>query len=440
MFGFDIEKKDGVKRDFVMPAAGEQIVANGLSFSMDCRKTNLTNNLLVVGGTGSGKTRSVVIPNLLQATGSYVVTDPKGNLYDLYGDYLRKKGYEVVRLDFVNPEKSVSYNPLAYMRQTNEGESPDVKSIAKMICNDQETANRTNDKFWNESSQMLLESVIDYFLRWSRVPEPNIPAAFELLGDLKCSEEFNPYEGTCMHGKFADCIAKIALAYPNDDCVQKFYDVAKSASDTARSIVISMKVAIDIFRDAGLRRILEKNDFDIKDIGRKKTAVFVVTSEFDRSRDKLVNIFFTQAMAVLCRAAEDFKDQSLPVPVRFIMDDFATNCKIDDFPRMISSVRSRNISVIPIIQAESQLKAAYGADWQTIINNCDTYLYLGGNDVDTAFAIAERTGASFDDIMHMPVGECWVTQRGSRPVHAVRFDLEKFSKIKMHRKEKEAKL
>lgn len=169
--------------------------------------------------------------------------------------------------------------------------------------------------------------------------------------------------------------------------------------------------------------MMEENDIDFAAIGQEKTAVFVTVSDTDRSMDSLVNMFFTQTMQALCDYADNAcPNNRLPVPVRFILDDFATNCRIEEFPRMISSIRSRGISVMLMIQAESQLRQGYGHDGKTIISNCDTYVYLGGNDVETAQAVSVRCDKSLKQVLYMPVGSCWVFRRGSQPVYTKLLD------------------
>lgn len=169
------------------------------------------------------------------------------------------------------------------------------------------------------------------------------------------------------------------------------------------------------------------DDIDIGSIGRRKRAVFVVVSDTDRSLDSLVNLFFTQAMNELCYEADKkCRNYTLPVPVRFIMDDFATNCKIDDFPRMISSIRSRGISTMLMIQSEGQLAEGYGHDKQTIIGNCDSYVYLGSNDVETAESVAKRCDMPLKKILDMPVGTNWIFRRGSSPINGHSMRLESY--------------
>jgi len=200
-----------------------------------------------------------------------------------------------------------------------------------------------------------------------------------------------------------------------------------AANRTLRSILISVNARLGLFDTPELNKMTAKDDIDIASIGQQKTALFVVVSDTDRSLDGLVNIFFTQAMSELCRYADkECEDSRLPVSVRFILDDFATNCKIEDFPRMIASIRSRGISTMLMIQAESQLTECYGYDGRTIIGNCDSYVYMGGNDIETAKAVAERCDMPLKKILNMPVGSNWIFRRGQAPINGENFDLDEY--------------
>ena len=212
-----------------------------------------------------------------------------------------------------------------------------------------------------------------------------------------------------------------------DFAYKQYLKYRTGAGKTIRSILITANTKLGAFDTVELNRMMGRSEIDFARIGRQKTAIFVVVSDTDRSMDTLANIFFTQAMNELCLYADtECSDQRLPVPVRFILDDFATNCKIVDFPRMISSIRSRGISVMLLLQAEGQLRSSYGNDAPTIISNCDTYVYLGGNDPDTANAIAIRCDLPLRKILYMPVGTNWIFRRGQLPVNGRNFVLEDY--------------
>ena len=206
-----------------------------------------------------------------------------------------------------------------------------------------------------------------------------------------------------------------------------------------RSILVTVNARLGVYDTPSINMLMKSDDIEITSLGQRKTIIFVGVSDTDRSMDGLVNIFFTQAMQELCNYADrECKDGRLPVPVRFILDDFATNCKISDFPRMISSFRSREISAMILLQAESQLQELYDFDGQTIIANCDTYIYLGTNDVGTAKKVAERCDVPLKKILFMPVGSNWIFRRGQQPINGINFELEPFYK-KMMQKNKNDK-
>lgn len=210
---------------------------------------------------------------------------------------------------------------------------------------------------------------------------------------------------------------------PDSYAIETYRKFRIAADKTLRSILITTNARVGLWDTPEITEMTSSDDIEIENIGRRKTAIFVVVSDTDRSMDGLVNIFLTQTMNELCRVADrECKNNCLPIPVRFILDDFATNCKIEEFPRMIASIRSRGISTMLMIQAESQLTENYGVDGKTIIGNCDTYVYLGGNDIETAKAVAERCDMTVKKILNMPVGTNWIFRRGQSPVNGINFD------------------
>ncbi len=396
------------------------ILAKGQTYSLDTYETQLNNNVLVVGTSGSGKTRSIVEPNILQATGSYIVSDPKGNLHRKYKSYLESQGYRVLKLDFTDPLNSAHYNFFNYIRST-----ADIVKVAHMLIYQEETGHRV-DPFWDQSSQLLVQSIISYLMEFSRKDERNLKNLMRLISLCTITEDSD--EETPV-----DVIMKDAgKKNPDSYAVNTYKKFRIAATRTLKSILITVNAKLGVFDFPEMNTMMACDDINIPMIGEQNTALFVVVSDTDRSMDNLANVFFTQAMQELCRHADkECPDEHLPVPVRFILDDFATNVRIEDFPRMIASIRSRWISTMLMIQAESQLDAAYDEDSKTIIGNCDTYVYLGGNDLATARAVADRCDVPYKKILNMPIGTNWIFRRGQAPVNGTNFELEKFRMIKM---------
>ncbi len=409
------------KAGFTMPSNEQMILGDDRYYDMDTHRTYRNNNVLVVGASGAGKTRSIVTPNLLQANGSYIISDPKGNLFDRYALYLKSKGYEIKRLDFTDPGHSDHYNFFRYIRSYQ-----DIVKLSHMLIFQHKNVNSKMDPFWDEAAQLLIQSLMGFL--WETMPknEQNYHNLMELLelffvsGDM--TEEVAPI----------DTIFQDLEKCNKDSYALKCYRKFRIAADkTLRSILISANARLGLFDTPDLCAMMSEDTINISSIGKKKTALFVVVSDTDRSLDVLVNMFFTQAMNELCLYADKHcKDNVLPVPVRFIMDDFATNCRIEDFPRMIASIRSRGISAMMMIQAESQLEEGYGEDGRTIIGNCDTYVYLGCNDLSTAREVAERCDIPVKRILNMPINTNWILRRGEAPTQGKNFPLETYLEAK----------
>lgn len=399
----------------------EMIIAEGVSYSLNCYETKLNNNVLVVGTSGAGKTRSIVTPNLLQATGSYIVSDPKGNLYEKYGPYLKNQGYEVKKLDFTDPENSAHYNFFKYIRKTQ-----DINKISHMIIYSKGQDGYKPDPFWDEASELLLQALIAYLYEGFRSSEQNLRSVQKLID--ACNIDENDSGSATILDKLMEAHEK---EYEDSYAVSQYKKFRVAAGKTLKSILISLNARIGQFDTPELRELTKYDTIRISGIGMKPTAVFVVVSDTDRSLDGLANLFFTQAMNELCwQADKRCKGNTLPVPVRFILDDFATNCKIAEFPRMIASIRSRGISTMLMIQSEAQLEEGYNKDARTIIGNCDTYVYLGGNDVDTAEAVARRCDVPLKKILNMPVETNWIFRRGQEPVNSKNYNIEHLLKEK----------
>lgn len=423
-FGFDIPEPNTEDLDSVIPEQrrneaakqariefndGSLLIANGCTYSLDDMKTGLNNNVLIVGGSGTGKTRYEVCPNLKQAVGSYILVDPKGNLHKQFAEELTEKGYQVHVVDFTQPEKSAHYNPMHNVKSTH-----DILKIANVLINEKASAGTTADPFWDSAALMLVSALIGYMIE-TRYIHFNFSGLLSLMRE---GEREGENEGDSKHSKLSRRFDKLKRLNPDSWACSMFENVNQSADKTYDSIRISLAAKFAKFDTREMRALMNGNDIDFSHIGQEKTALFVIVSDTDRSMDSFVNIFFTQAMQRLCEYADkECKDSRLPVPVRFILDDFATNCRIDEFPRMISSIRSRGISVMLMIQSEAQLTQGYQQDDKTIISNCDTYVYLGGNDLQTAEKVSIRCNKPLHQVLNMPVGSCWVFRRGNSPVY-----------------------
>lgn len=388
-------------------------IAKGVSFSLDDMSTRLNNNVLAVGGSGTGKTYTIVTPNIYEAKGSYIISDPKGNLSKKFGSYLRKKGYAIQTVDFTHPECSAHYNPMSNIRSTQ-----DILKMASVIVGDDLAHGAKYDPYWDSMSTMLISAIIGYIVETDYTP-CNFSSILELVREGE--REDDESKVSALSRRF-DRLKKIR---PQSWACAQFENVNQAPFKTYDTIRSTLASKFATFDTEELKKMMDGNNVDFAAIGQKKTALFVTVSDTDRTMDSLVNIFFTQAMQNLCDFADNScKNNRLPVPVRFILDDFATNCRIDEFPRMISSIRSRGISVMLMVQSEAQLTHGYGCDDKTIISNCDTYVYLGGNDVSTAQSIAVRCNKPLSQVLYMPVGTCWVFRRGSQPVFTELLDVK----------------
>ncbi len=404
------------------------ICGKNVYFSKDSYKTWNNNNILVVAPTGGGKTRCVVEPALTQAEGNYIVSDPKGRLYKSYAQYLKSKGYNVVKMDFIHPEKSLHYNPILLCKTTQ-----DIQKLSHTLTYAlQDKRSHSIDPFWDETTQMMLEATIGYMIETEEIPdeEKNITMLTNLLAENKRPggerKETAFSDRMCTHNIWhLKKYGKPSWAY------KRYREVNVSADKTFSTIIICASAKLAAFDTEELRIMLRCNDLNFTKIGTQKTALFVEVSDSDRSMDALVNLFYTQLMNTLCTFADDkCKNGRLPIPVQFILDDFATNARIDNFENMISNIRARNISAMIMVQSEAQLAQGYGESAVTIINNCSTYIYLGGTDPKMAKVMSERVERQPSTILNMPVNMCYICRRGEPPRYVEHFDIEWFHKEK----------
>ncbi len=384
---------------------GSMILPDGKYYSLDDRSTRLNNNVLVVGTTGAAKTRTVITPNLLECVGSYVVTDPKGNLYRQWGGYMEEHGYRVVRLSFIHPEESVGYNPLKYLKTTQQ-----IQQLSSSLVYNT-SKGQTQDPYWDATALMLINSLIGYIVEVTQ-ENPQERVFHDILELLRLAGKNDEDAPTPLEELMKVHEQGSAKSW----AVKQFKNVNQAPERTFNCTVTTAIAKFCCFDTEELAEMMREDEIDLTSIGQRKTAVFVEVSDSDRSMDLVVNMFFTQAMNQLCTYADEKCENSqLPVPVRFFMDDFATNCKIGNFENMVSNIRSRKISVMLILQSLSQLEESYGMSAHTIADDCDTLIYMGGNDPVTAAQIAVRCNKTTQTILHMPLCSSWIFRRGTKP-------------------------
>lgn len=366
-------------------------LADGITVSNDTRKTGLNNNDMIIGSSGSGKTGGYVIPNLQNITGSMVVSDTKGQLHRMFSEELTAKGYSVYTLDLVDPLSSCGYNPLSGIRRYDNGKycEKDIITLATTIM-------PTLDKeepFWEMAAASYIAFLISFCLETLVSEEQN------MISVCKLHHTYIGRNGELSFLQWAD-------KHPNTFAAKKFYEIhASSAADKMwASIIEFANRALEPFDFEEARTFFGNSEgFDIRDLGRKKTVLFLNVSDTDRTFDQLVNVFYTQALQLLCSGADKNPDGRLKVPVRIMMDDFAASARIPNFDKIISVIRSREISVSIILQSLTQLSGMYkGSEAATITNNCDHLLYLGSQDIDTANFIAYRVCRTPEAVLCMP--------------------------------------
>ena len=384
---------------------GARLLADGITVSNDTKETYLNNNDLIIGSSGSGKTGGYVIPNIKNITGSLVVCDTKGQLERLFKDELIGKGYNVKTLDLVDPLRSCGYDPLGGIRKYKDGKyrEQDILSLANTIM---PTFDR-NDPFWEKAAASYIAFLIAYCL--------------EAIDD----DEHNMLTVCKLHQTFISPNGEISFLQwtqenPNSFAARKYRQIRSSsnADKMWSSIIEFANRALEPFGFEEAASIFEGSEpFDIRDLGRKKTVLFLNVSDTDRTFDILVNIFYTQALQLLCSQADANPDGRLKVPVRIIMDDFAASARIPDFDKIISVIRSRDISVSLILQSMTQLESMYShAEATTIVNNCDHILYLGSQDIKTAEFIGYRAFKTPETIMCMPRTDAILLTSGEKAV------------------------
>lgn len=405
-----------------------RILAAGEMRDNNTWNTGLNNNDLIIGPSGAGKTRNYIKPNLLQCQESVVVTDTKGSLLQEVGPDLAARGYRVLSIDFAdlgssNPN-ACGYNPLDYIRYneaTGRWSGQDIMTIACALA----PVESQKDPFWDYSAQMYVACMIGYVMECLPPEQRTLEYVMKLFGEMDFDRNNSSFEEGSNFGRM---LHELGQKDPNSFAWKKFCSfrgnaTAEKMHESIRGILAS-KLDVLTF-DAVLALYTRKNRVDFASLGRERTALFLTVSDTDRSLDRLVNLFYTQAFQALCNSADrDYPDHRLPVPVRFMLDDFAAGTIIPDFDNLTSVIRSREISVSIVIQSLTQLEGLYGkAKAMTIINNCDNWLYLGGQDTNTAKFIADKVNCLSSTILSLPLGSAYLFTRGQPAREVKKYDL-----------------
>lgn len=391
---------------------GYRILAEGCYAPNDDIRSGFNNNDLIIGGSGSGKTGGYVIPNIRGGFGSMIVADTKSRLYRMLGKEMERKGYRVQVLDFVNPENSCVYNPLDYIRENKSDYSADrysnkdIVSLARALV----PTTTSDDAFWQDSARTVMTFLLAFTMEALVPEEHTMMSLVELYRMLGTEKGRKTFEMWCEEHPKSFAAKKYAM-----------FSGLLPADRTWACVMQFVTEAIDLFDFEEIRTMFNRteNKIDIRKIGYEKTILFLNVSDTNRYVDRLVNLFYTQAMQVMCEEADKMENGRLPVPVRFILDDFAANIYIENFDRIISVIRSRNISASIILQSLTQLHSMYSPEQAgTIISNCDHMLYLGGQDITTAQYIGLRANRTEDKIMTMPLEKAYFIERGKMAVMA----------------------
>lgn len=375
-----------------------RILSNNVRMSTDTSVTGLNNNMLVIGGSGAGKTFFIVKPNIMQMmlNNSFIATDPKGEIARATANMLKKNGYNVKVLNLIDMAKSDGYNPFRYIREENDV----VKLVTNIISNTTPKEKAPSDPFWEKSESMFLQALFYYV--WLEMPpnRKNFQSVLDLLSEAEVDAKGNDSKLT----KKMKQLAKTSKLKQNHPAYKQYMKVIRGAGDTVRSIIISANSRLALLENPQILRILSKDDLHLEELGigvngdkHTRTALFCIIPDSDKSYNFIVGMLYTQLFQELYFQADFRNGGKLPIQVTLMMDEFSNVALPDDFCSLLSTMRSRRISSIIIIQNLAQIKALFKDTWETITGNCDTLVYLGGNEKSTHQYISEMLGKSTID-------------------------------------------
>ena len=361
-----------------------KIMTQHVAISMDGRKHRRNLNTLVIGGTGAGKTRFFAKPNLMNGNCSYVVLDPKGELLATTGKLLSEKlGYEVKVLDLINMDRSYCYNPFVYLRNDNDIQ----RLVTNLFKNTTPKGSQSQDPFWDQAASMLLLALI-FYLHYEAPPEEqNFPMVMEMIRAGEVREEDEGFKST-----LDILFDRLEMRNPEHIALKYYKSYHSGSGKTLKSIQITLISRLEKFNLESLAGITQTDELELWNLGERKTAIFAVIPDNDSSFNFIVGMLYTQMFQQLYYQADIVHGGRLPVHVHFLMDEFANVALPDEFDKLLSTMRSREISVSIIVQNMAQLKALFEKQWESIVGNCDEFLYLGGNEQSTHEYVSKLLG------------------------------------------------
>ena len=363
-------------------------------------------NILVIGGSGSGKTRFFCKPSLLQAHSSYVCTDPKGTLLPEIGTFLERKKYRIKCLNLINFRKSMRYNPLAYIRS----EKDILKLVNALIMNTKGEGEKSSEDFWVKAERLYYSALIGYIWYEATEEEKNFITLLDLINASEAREDDETYQSP------VDLLfSQLEEREPDHFAVKQYRKFKMAAGKTLKSILISCGARLAPFDIKELRDLMEYDELELDTMGDQKTALFVILSDTDSTFNFVAALMYSQLFNLLCDKADDFYGGRLPVHVRLILDEFANIGQIPNFDKLIATIRSREISASIILQSQSQLKTIYKDAADTIVGNCDSTLFLGGKEKSTLKEISELLGKETIDLYNQS------ENRGSQVSHGLSY-------------------
>ena len=369
-------------------ASENKLLTQSVRIGLDGKKHRRNLNILVVGGSGAGKTRFFCKPNVMQCNTSMVILDPKGEIVRDTGGLLEKKGYEVRVLDLINMHKSHCYNPFVYLRNDNDVQ----RLVTNLFKATTPKGSQSQDPFWDTAASMLLLSLV-FYLKYEAPPdEQNFPMVMELLRAGEVREDDDGYVSP-----LDELFDRLEMVNPEHIALKYYRDYHSGSAKTLKSIQITLAARLEKFNLESLASLTATDELDLPSLGEKKVALFALIPDNDTSFNFLVSLLYTQLFQQLFYLADHKYGGSLPVHCQFIMDEFANVSLPDDFDKILSVMRSRGVSVSIILQNLAQLKALFEKQWESIVGNADEFLYLGGNEQSTHKFVSELLGKATID-------------------------------------------